>query len=181
MFENSCASIFRFLERSGITRPKIRRHITEDLNLQAYADEYLLARHSEAFRRTWFRTVGHAAVVVRVAGLSAGGWRPVQGHNTAICASSRSQGWPIVTCVRYVESDGMTNKWFCLPRCCGVEQILFIFQRLLIWLIQVFRICHWLIQQLLQVQCTCTYTVYNCACWQAEWKIIKSRTINIFT
>ena len=50
----SSGSSIRLLdpERLGITRPTIQRHIPEDLNLQAYADEYLLVRHSEAFQRT---------------------------------------------------------------------------------------------------------------------------------
>jgi hypothetical protein len=162
----SSGSSIRLLdhERSGITRPKIQRHIPEDLNLQAYADEYLLARHSEAFRRTWFHTVGHAAVVVRVAGLSAGAWRPVQGHNT----SSRSLGWPIVTCVRYVESDGMTNKWFLPSSVLWCRTDFIYIPKISRRTIQVFRICHWLIQQSLQIKCTCAYTVYNYAYRQSE-------------
>jgi len=43
----------------------------------------------------------------------------VQGHNT----SSRSQRWPIVTCVRYIESDGMASDLPSLVLWCRTDFI----------------------------------------------------------
>ena len=43
----------------------------------------------------------------------------MQGHNKF----SRSPGWPIVACVRYVESDGMTSDLPCSVLWCKTDFI----------------------------------------------------------
>jgi hypothetical protein len=120
-------------------------------------------------------TVGYSAAFVCVAGLSAGGYRPVQGRAAWVSTgpSSHVAGtWKVTV---------MIDKRFWLPGCCGVEQNLSAFQRFLVRLTQGFRIYHWLIQQLFQIKSTYKYRVNNYEYWHAEWKIINSRTINIPT